>query len=143
MTTRSPSPRDELDTLVVAENDRKSAQEADEKDEVLIEDAAATVEAVLDVVSLIPPGRVATYGDIAELVRTGPRRVGTIMAQVGDQVTWWRVTNARGALPPHLVDEAARRWAAEGTPMAHDRSRCLLRECRADLEALAEAVESA
>ena len=31
MTTRSPSPRDEHDTLLVAENDRKSAEEADEK----------------------------------------------------------------------------------------------------------------
>ena len=38
-------------------------------------------ELVLSVVEQIPPGRVATYGDIAEMVgRGGPRQVGHVMA---------------------------------------------------------------
>lgn len=103
--------------------------------------AESTVEAVLDVVGLIPRGRVLTYGDIALLVGTSPRRVGTIMAQVGSEVTWWRVTNARGALPGHLAGRAARRWADEAIPTTTDGTRCLVQSCRADLAAIAEALD--
>lgn len=36
------------------------------------------------------------------------------MAREGHGVQWWRVTNASGDLPPHLMADAARHWAAEG-----------------------------
>lgn len=101
----------------------------------------SSVEAILDAVSLVPTGRVVSYGDIAELVGTSPRRVGTVMSQVGSSVAWWRVTNARGAMPPHLTSEAVRRWRGEGIPLSSDGERCQLSACRADLQGLAAALE--
>ena len=54
---------------------------------------------VLDVVDSIPPGRVMSYGDIAEYVgQGGPRQVGQVMALWGGGVPWWRVVRADGAL---------------------------------------------
>jgi alkylated DNA nucleotide flippase Atl1 len=76
------------------------------------------VEAVLTVVERIPPGRVMTYGAIAEYVCSGgPRQVGTIMARYGGGVPWHRVVNAVGRVPPGHEVEALRRLAAEGTPL--------------------------
>ena len=73
---------------------------------------------VLDVVGRIPPGRVMTYGDIAEyLQRGGPRGVGGVMAREGAAVTWWRVVRANGTLPAHLVVDAQEHWHIEGTPL--------------------------
>ena len=52
------------------------------------------------VVSCIPPGRVATYGQIACLVGIPghARQVGYALSNLGDQVPipWHRVVNARG-----------------------------------------------
>jgi methylated-DNA-protein-cysteine methyltransferase-like protein len=53
------------------------------------------------VVRLIPPGTVATYGQIAEIVgRCTPRMVGYAMAAVpyGSDVPWHRVLNGRGTV---------------------------------------------
>ncbi len=100
-------------------------------------DAAAelTVERVLCAVECVPAGRVVSYGDIAELVGTSARRVGAIMASAGPGVPWWRVVNAAGRLPGHLVAEASRRWAEEGTPAVD--GRCVMSRARADLPRLA------
>jgi alkylated DNA nucleotide flippase Atl1 len=52
---------------------------------------------VLDVVGLIPAGRVLTYGDIARLVPGGgPRQVGRVMSRWSDGVPWHRVVYADG-----------------------------------------------
>src|SRR3954471_3291500 len=81
-------------------------------------------EAVLALVERIPPGRVMTYGEIAELIgRGGPRQVGTVMARYGGGVPWHRVVNASGRLVPGHEAEAMRRHAAEGTPMNGERVR--------------------
>lgn len=57
-------------------------------------------ELVLSLVEQIPPGQVATYGDIAEMVgRGGPRQVGHVMARFGGGVPWWRVVRAAGSEP--------------------------------------------
>lgn len=56
---------------------------------------------VLQAVKRIPPGRVATYGDIARLARSPRawRAVGTIMRTCGDpRVPCHRVIAAGGAL---------------------------------------------
>jgi methylated-DNA-protein-cysteine methyltransferase related protein len=84
------------------------------------------VEAVLDLVERIPPGRVMTYGAIADALaeaagRASPRQVGTIMARYGSAVPWHRVVNATGRLVPGNEEAARRRHAAEGTPMRGDR----------------------
>ncbi|MGW6454586.1 MGMT family protein [Streptomyces sp. NPDC055078] len=75
-------------------------------------------ERVLDVAELIPPGRVMTYGDIAEwLGEGGPRQVGRVMALYGDAVPWWRVVRADGTLLPGHELSALERYRAEGTPL--------------------------
>ena len=80
------------------------------------------VEAVLAVVESIPPGRVMTYGAVAEYVgRGGPRRVGAVMAQYGGAVPWHRVVTATGRVPPGHEREALRRLRAEGTPLRVER----------------------
>lgn len=88
---------------------------------------------VLDAAALVRSGKVVSYGDIAELVGTGPRQVGAVMSQHGSGVAWWRVTNHRGALPAHLLDRAREHWSDEGIPVSDDGTRCLIRQCREDL----------
>ena len=65
----------------------------------------------------IPRGRVVSYGDIAGIVGIGPRQVGAVMSRYGGGVTWWRVTNAAGHLPEHLLEEARAHWFDEGIPV--------------------------
>ncbi|BAU94516.1 methylated-DNA--protein-cysteine methyltransferase [Corynebacterium suranareeae] len=66
---------------------------------------------VLDCTDLIPPGKVATYGDIAKIVGTGPRQVGRIMAQAGQFTCWWRVVRADGSLK--VAQTARAKWEEE------------------------------
>jgi len=80
------------------------------------------LEAVLDLVERIPPGRVMTYGTIAEEVgrtlgRGGPRQVGRVMALAGGGVPWWRVVRASGLPPACHEREAADLLHAEGCPL--------------------------
>lgn len=107
------------------------------------------------VARLVPPGRVVAYGDIAALLGVGPRQVGRIMAAgppglqedlaAADDadVPWWRVTNAAGRLPAHLLDEALARWRQEGTGLSRGARGAAIRTHRADLPALADAAEAA
>jgi len=61
------------------------------------------------VVRLIPPGQVATYGQIAELVGgCTARMVGYAMAACPDNVPWQRVVNAQGKVSPR-----ADHWGSE------------------------------
>jgi alkylated DNA nucleotide flippase Atl1 len=94
------------------------------------------VERVLRAVEQVPRGRVVSYGDLAALVGIGPRQVGTIMRLYGSNVTWWRVTNASGALPTDLMDEVRERWAAEGILLRRDGRGCRIEDHRADLSRL-------
>jgi alkylated DNA nucleotide flippase Atl1 len=75
-------------------------------------------ERVLDVAETIPPGRVMTYGDVAEwLEEGGPRQVGRVMALYGGAVPWWRVVRADGLLLPGHELDALDAYRAEGTPL--------------------------
>ncbi|MGC8668768.1 MAG: MGMT family protein [Chthonomonadales bacterium] len=59
-------------------------------------------EAVYDVVRRIPPGRVATYGQVAALVAEyslTARQVGGLMRFAPEGVPWHRVVGAGGTLP--------------------------------------------
>jgi len=81
-------------------------------------DSEEYVEQVLQLVEAIPPGRVTTYGVIAELVgRGGPRQVGRVLALHGGPVPWWRVVRADGSLPESHQREAVARYREETTPM--------------------------
>jgi alkylated DNA nucleotide flippase Atl1 len=87
------------------------------------------VDRVLAAVDQIPPGQVASYGDIAELVGWGgPRRVGQVMARHGAAVAWWRVVRSDGRAAAHLEQEALATLAAESTPIA--RGRVQMRQAR-------------
>lgn len=80
------------------------------------------VEEVLALVERIPPGRVMSYGSIADHLadrsgRASARLVGSIMARQGGGVPWYRVVNSAGRLPPGHEIEARARLVAEGTPL--------------------------
>jgi alkylated DNA nucleotide flippase Atl1 len=74
---------------------------------------------VLDVVDSIPPGRVMSYGDIAEYLGDGPgpRQVGRVMARYGGAVAWWRVIHSDGTPAPGHESVAVEHYLAEGTPL--------------------------
>ena len=79
------------------------------------------VEQVLGIVEQVPPGRVTTYGLIAEALHGslggGPRQVGAVMAAYGGPVPWWRVVRSDGSLPDSHLVEARQHYLGEGTPL--------------------------
>ncbi|WP_214110551.1 MGMT family protein [Acrocarpospora catenulata] len=80
-------------------------------------------ERVLDMVERIPPGKVMSYGDVAEyLGEGGPRQVGAVMSAWGGGVPWWRVIRTDGTPPPGHESECLRRWREEGTPVRGNRA---------------------
>ncbi len=81
------------------------------------------LDAVALAVGAVPPGTTVSYGEIARLVGTGPRQVGAALAQLGDEVDWWRVIRSDGRIAAHLVAEATRRLSAEGVSVVDGRVR--------------------
>ena len=76
------------------------------------------VDQVLQGGEAIPPGRVMSYGDIAEyLASGGPRQVGRVLATYGGSVAWWRVIHADGTPAPGHDRAALEHYRAEGTPL--------------------------
>jgi methylated-DNA-protein-cysteine methyltransferase-like protein len=70
---------------------------------------------VLAAVEAIPPGRVMTYGDVAEYAGLrSPRTVGQVLAADDGSVPWHRVMRADGSLAPHIADEQRQRLLGEG-----------------------------
>lgn len=98
-------------------------------------DAELTIERVLTCVEQVPLGRVVSYGDIAAIVETSARRIGSVMSTHGSAVAWWRVVRSNGSLPAALLTEARRHWRDEG--IAETTTGCALERHRADLDALA------
>jgi methylated-DNA-protein-cysteine methyltransferase-like protein len=107
-----------------------------------IEEGAGYRERVFALVRRIPPGRVMTYGQIAELLGESytARTVGFVMhAASAEDVPWQRVINAQGGcsttrfvLPP---DKQQRLLEAEG--VAFDaQGRCNLKKYRWSPEAM-------
>lgn len=64
---------------------------------------------ILDVVALIPFGKVATYGQIAKLagLPKHARLVGTVLKNLdeGSQLPWHRVINSQGKVSTTNLDE--------------------------------------
>jgi len=82
----------------------------------------AYARTVLDVVALIPAGRVMTYGDVAEYLGTGSgRTVGTVLRRYGSEVPWWRVVQASGRPAEPLVQDALARLSREGCAVHGER----------------------
>nr|WP_269779679.1 MGMT family protein [Propioniciclava soli] len=91
-------------------------------------------------VSVIPAGRVATYGDIGRVAGVGPRQVGAVLRdhderEQGASVPWWRVLSASGTSP--VLDAARPFWDAEGITVDASGRGCRLRAYRADPHQLA------
>lgn len=101
------------------------------------------VERVLRAVEQVPPGRVVSYGDVAALVGTGPRQVGTVMRLYGSGVAWWRVVSSHGDLGADLLDRARPHWADEGILVKRNGLGCRIADHRADLAALHTAYTAA
>ena len=99
-------------------------------------------ERVRRAVRALPPGTVATYGDVAELVGCGPRQVGRVMATDASDTPWWRVVNASGRLPAPLLPQARERWSEEGITVASPGDAVLLRRHRVDPHSWAARVEA-
>lgn len=77
---------------------------------------------MLDAVERIPPGRVMSYGDVAEYVGAGSgRSVGTVMSRHGAEVPWHRVLHADGTCATHKSDRQLELLRAEGVPVRGDR----------------------
>nr|WP_275942221.1 MGMT family protein [Streptomyces sp. SID5468] len=81
-------------------------------------------ERVLGIAETIPPGKVMTYGDVAEWIAQqvegvggGPRQVGRVMSLYGAAVPWWRVVRADGVLLPGHEQRALAHYREEGTPL--------------------------
>lgn len=72
-------------------------------------------ERVREIVRTIPPGTVATYGDVAAAAgaRT-PRLVGRILSEDGHDLPWHRVLRADGTPAPHLAHRQLELLRAEG-----------------------------
>jgi alkylated DNA nucleotide flippase Atl1 len=74
-------------------------------------------EKVRDVIRSIPRGRVATYGDIADLAKApSPRLVGRILNEDGHDLPWQRVLKADGTCAPHIRDTQLQLLHEEGVP---------------------------
>ncbi len=72
-------------------------------------------EKIRRVVASIPPGSVASYGDVAELARAPSRRlVGRVLAEDGADLPWHRVLRANGSPAPHLARRQLELLRAEG-----------------------------
>ena len=90
------------------------------------------VERVLLVAELIPRGQVAAYGEIGQIVGTGPRHVGMIMSRFGSGVPWWRVTNSYGDPPLHLMEAVRVPWLEEGIAWKPNGRGCRIAEFGCD-----------
>jgi alkylated DNA nucleotide flippase Atl1 len=78
-------------------------------------DADRLAQRILACIESIPPGRVMTYGDVAEYVGAcSPRIVGRVLALDDGSVPWHRVLRADGSLAQHLYPEQRQRLLAEG-----------------------------
>ena len=94
---------------------------------------ADLAEQVLAVVERIPPGRVLSYGDIAEWLGTrSARQVGQVMFRYGGGVPWHRVVMTDGRPAPHKTREQLALLRADGTPLVADGTRVDMRRARWD-----------
>jgi methylated-DNA-protein-cysteine methyltransferase related protein len=88
-------------------------------------------ERVRRIVAAIPPGSVASYGDVAELARApSPRLVGRVLAEDGSDLPWHRVLRSDGTPAHHLAHRQLELLRAEG--VLADGQRVNMRQYRWD-----------
>jgi methylated-DNA-protein-cysteine methyltransferase related protein len=87
-----------------------------------VPESGGIAERILQCIEQIPPGKVMTYGDVAEFVGTrSARTVGRVLANDGGTVPWHRVLRADGSLAEHLYTEQRQRLLSEGVRFRGDR----------------------
>ncbi|MFD3742877.1 MGMT family protein [Nocardia sp. NPDC058633] len=80
------------------------------------------VERVRELVAAIPPGRVATYGDIAAAAGlSSARTVGWIMRTDSADLPWHRVIGSSGRPAAHLATRQLRLLTEEGVAIVDGR----------------------
>jgi alkylated DNA nucleotide flippase Atl1 len=85
-------------------------------------DPQQLAQRILACVESIPPGRVMTYGDVAEYVGAPSARiVGRVLALDDGSVPWHRVMRSNGTLAEHLYTEQRQRLLAEGVRFRGDK----------------------
>jgi methylated-DNA-protein-cysteine methyltransferase-like protein len=97
-------------------------------DEVMTARSKVTYERIYNAISDIPRGRVATYGQVAELagIAGQARRIGYALSALpqGSPVPWHRVINAGGGISARSRSNAAkfqrRLLEAEGVVFGKD-----------------------
>lgn len=94
------------------------------------------IERVRLAVSLVPWGRVVSYGDIGAITTVGARQVGAIMRDHSEGLAWWRVVSHDGTLMP--LAAALPHWDAEGIEVRSDGRGCRMAAYRADVAELAD-----
>ena len=92
------------------------------------------IVAVLSVVSLIPAGNLATYGEVGKVAGCGARYVGWVLGHHAGDAPWWRVVNAHGKT--HAPARVTVLWEEEG--IAHCGERADLSRHGLDAEDLRE-----
>lgn len=95
----------------------------------------AYVDEVLAVVERIPPGRVMSYGDVAEYAGLrSARLVGSVLRRFGGEVPWHRVVMADGSPKPFDIGghEQLLLLADEGVPLRDDGRRVHMTAARWD-----------
>jgi methylated-DNA-protein-cysteine methyltransferase-like protein len=85
------------------------------------------MEELWEVVHAIPPGRVASYGDVGQALSSPASgfQVGRWMARCPQGVPWWRVVSKSGRFPigkrdPHLELEQRELLEREGVEVDGD-----------------------
>ena len=78
---------------------------------------------VLDMIGLLQPGEIVTYGEVAaEVGKPGAARaVGSTLRRHGSDVPWWRVIAANGRLVPGGEVRQTKKLKAEGVPVRNGR----------------------
>lgn len=76
--------------------------------------------AVRTMVVAIPPGCVATYGEIGTALGMGARQAGRAVSLLGDAAPWWRVVHADGTPATCHEGTARELLEAEGVPFRRD-----------------------
>lgn len=91
------------------------------------------VELVRALIAAIPPGRVRTYGDIAdEAGLPSPRLTSWVLRTDGGDLPWHRVITASGRPAAPVRRRQLELLAAEGVPIVDDR--VVLRRCRIGID---------
>ncbi len=64
---------------------------------------------VLEIVHMIPPGTVVSYGQVALMagIPKGARFVGGVLCFRGENSPWWRVINNAGLISTTCLDHTA------------------------------------